>query len=200
MIYNIIGLALDLIGVLLLFRFGILPNNLWEHILMDSGMSEKDEKRHKIWSKFAVILIFIGFALQLTGSIVQHQSKKEFRVLEKEHPLAKLNLEEEQNISTGIRGNLKLKMQDGKMYYQIHLSGLSDSFKGIGKFGINLEDSAGFKLSEIVEEYNSKNPSLSRLIREDSLFLTMKNSLPYSTKIYLQIKKWNLTVSKKNGG
>jgi hypothetical protein len=72
MIYNIIGLAFDLVGVLLLFRFGILPNNLWEHLLMDSGMSEKDEKRHKIWSKVAVILIFIGFALQLTGTIMQH--------------------------------------------------------------------------------------------------------------------------------
>lgn len=37
-ILSIIALVINLIGVILLFKFGILPDNLWEHLLMDSGM------------------------------------------------------------------------------------------------------------------------------------------------------------------
>lgn len=93
MIYNIIGLAFDLVGVLLLFRFGILPNNLWNHILMDSGMSDEDEKQHKIWSKIAIALIFIGFSLQLAGSIIQNQQVNNDLVIEKEGSFG-INLED----------------------------------------------------------------------------------------------------------
>lgn len=71
MVFVIIGLVFDLSGVLLLFKFGILPDNLWQHLLMDNGMSEKDEKRHKICSKVAIVLLFLGFSLQLVGTIIQ---------------------------------------------------------------------------------------------------------------------------------
>lgn len=194
MIYNIIGLAFDLVGVLLLFRFGILPNNLWNHILMDSGMSENDEKKHKVWSKIAVAIIFIGFSLQLAGSIIQNQQVNNDLVLEKEESFENLNLGEKQNLTTGIIGNLKLKLQDGQLFYQIELNGLGESYEKVSSFGINLEDNAGFKISEINEEFKSDNSNLSRLISGDSLSVTIKSSIPYSKKNYKQIDKWKLTI------
>jgi len=72
MTYNIIGLIFDLIGVILLFKFGILPTNLWNHILMDSGMSEKDERNHKVWSKIGLGCLILGFSSQLIGTIIQN--------------------------------------------------------------------------------------------------------------------------------
>lgn len=194
MIYNTIGLAFDLIGVLLLFRFGILPNNLWNHILMDNGMSDKDEKQHKIWSKIAIALIFIGFSLQLTGSIIQSKQGKIEIVSNKEESLENLNLGKEQNLTTGIIGNLKLKFEDGQLFYQIELNGISDSYEKVSGFGINLEDKDGFKISEINEEFKADNPNLSRLISGDSLSVSIKNSIPYTKKNYNQLEKWNLTI------
>lgn len=69
---NIIALTIDLAGVILLYRFGILPDNLWEHLLMDSGMSENDEKRHRKWSKIGIRLLIMGFSLQLITTIIQN--------------------------------------------------------------------------------------------------------------------------------
>ena len=74
MIYSIIGLILDLIGVILLFKYGILPTNLWDHILMDNGMSDRDEKTHKIMSKIGLISLILGFSLQLVGTIVSNHN------------------------------------------------------------------------------------------------------------------------------
>lgn len=71
-ILSIIALILDLIGVILLFKFGILPDNLWEHLLMDSGMKEEDEKRHKIGSKIGLICLILGFGIQLIVTILQN--------------------------------------------------------------------------------------------------------------------------------
>lgn len=193
MTYTIIGLSFDLVGVILLFKFGILPDNLWEHLLMDSGMDEKDEKRHKNWSKVAIILIFIGFALQLTSAIIQHnptKNRSQSEIYENK------NLGEEKNQTTGIVGELKLKYQDSILYYQLELAGLTDSFNQITDFGINLEDIEGFKIKEINEEKNNRNPNLSKLNKKDSLYLTIKNNIPFTSKEYNEIKKWYLTIKK----
>lgn len=70
--FIVIGLILDLFGVVLLFKFGILPKNLWNHILMDSGMREEDERRHKIGSNIGLTCLILGFALQIIGTLIQY--------------------------------------------------------------------------------------------------------------------------------
>lgn len=71
-IFLVLALLLDLIGVILLFKYGILPDNLWDHILMDSGMSEKDEKEHRFWSKIGLTCLILGFSIQLITTIIQN--------------------------------------------------------------------------------------------------------------------------------
>ncbi|MDI9256880.1 hypothetical protein [Flavobacterium sedimenticola] len=192
MIYNTLGLIFDLFGVILLFRFGILPDNLWNHILMDNEMSEKDEKRHKIWSKIAISLIFIGFTLQLLGSLHQHINNR----TDSQQSFKNLNLGKEKNQTSGITATLKLKYDNKKLYYQLKLNGLTDSYKDISNFVFSLEDKDGFEISEITEKNSTDNVNSSRLYMKDSLIFTIKNSIPYSEKDYSQIRKWNLKITK----
>lgn len=63
---------LDLIGVILLFKYGILPKNLWNHILMDSGMKEEDERKHKRGSNIGLVCLILGFSLQIIGTWLQY--------------------------------------------------------------------------------------------------------------------------------
>ena len=194
MIYNIIGLTLDLIGVILLFKFGILPDNLWEHILMDSGMSEEDEKKHKIWSKVAMGFLILGFVFQLLGSTMQHLNDKNVAYKDFEN----LNLGVDYNETTGIKGNLKVKFNENKIMYQLKIYGKVKSIDSIQKFTIELEDNDGFKISEIEVPNTAENTELSNLIKEDSVFLKVKGAKTLSAKNYLQIKKWELLSMKNN--
>ena len=194
MIYSIIGLTLDLIGVILLFRFGILPNNLWEHILMDSGMSEKDEKTHKIWSKIAMVFLILGFAFQLLSSILQYQENK---IKVKETQFENLNLGNDINQSTGISGSLKLKYEKNNIYYQLIINGKSKSIDSIFNFGIELLDKDGFKISEIEIPIEEENKDLTTFRKNDSTFFDIKSTKPFFAKNYLQIKKWQLVARKK---
>lgn len=194
MIYSIIGLTLDLIGVILLFKFGILPDNLWEHLLMDNGMSEKDEKKHKIWSKVAMGFLILGFVFQLLGSTMQHLDDKNVAYKEFEN----LNLGVDYNESTGIKGNLKIKFNENQVMYQLKIYGKVKSIDSIQKFTIELEDNDGFKISEIEIPNTAENTGLSNLIKEDSVFLKVKGAKKLSAKNYLQIRKWELLSMKNN--
>jgi ABC-type Fe3+-siderophore transport system permease subunit len=104
MIYSVIGLIFDLIGVLLLFVFGILPDNLWKHIVFDNKMSEKDEKIHKLCSKIAISFVLLGFALQLVGTINQSYNSNEIKNFTKT-----INLGIDKNETLDVTGELKLK-------------------------------------------------------------------------------------------
>jgi hypothetical protein len=194
MIYNLIGLTLDLIGVILLFKFGILPDNLWEHILMDSGMSEKDEKKHKIWSKVAMGFLILGFVFQLLGSTMQHLDDKNVSYKEFEN----LNLGVDYNETTGIKGNLKVKFNENKVMYQLEIYGKVKSIDSLQKFTIELQDNDGFKISEIDVQNTAENTELSNLIKADSVFLKVKGAKTLSAKNYLEIKKWELLAMKNN--
>lgn len=192
MIYSIIGLALDLIGVVLLFKFGILPDNLWEHILMDSGMSEKDEKRHKIWSKIAMGFLTLGFVFQLLGSTLQHFDNK---IIDQE--LKNLDLGVDYNETTGIKGKLKVKFSENKIFYQLEISGKLKTVDSIQKFTFEFVDKDGFKISEIEVLNSSDNNELSNLIKGDSVYLKAKSIKNFSANNYLQIKKWELLALRK---
>ena len=194
MIYSIIGLILDLIGVILLFRFGILPDNLWEHILMDSGMSEKDEIKHKIWSKIAMAFLILGFAFQLISSTLQHQENK---INVEETKFENLNLGNDINQTTGVLGNLKLKYENNQIFYQLAINGKMKTIDSIQNFTIELVDKDGFKISEIEIPINGENKDLTNFKKMDSTFLKIKSSKPFLAKNYLQIKKWELTANRE---
>jgi len=194
MIFSIIGLTLDLIGVVLLFKFGILADNLWEHILMDSGMSEKDEKKHKIWSKIAIAFLILGLTFQLISSILQHQDNKNNV---QETQFENLNLGNDINLTTGILGNLKLKYEKNNIYYQLTINGKSTSIDSIHNFAIELVDKDGFKITEIEIPIEDENKDLTNFKKRDSIFINIKSTKPFLAKNYLQIKKWELLARKK---
>ena len=192
MIFNILGLFLDLIGVLLLFRFGILPNNLWEHLLMDSGMSEKDQKKHKRWSKVAVAIIFIGFFLQLFGTVTQYQNVEQNNKLDH----LKIDLGNEQNITSGLIGNLKIKYSENRLSYKMVVSGTQAQFSHITRFWIFLEDTDGFKISDINEKNESENENITRHFYGDSLTTTIKNQIDFEKLDFNEIGNWEFKISK----
>ncbi len=69
------GLILDIIGALLLIKFGIPPKIDREgHILIAlEGVDEAEILKAKIydrWSTFSIILIVLGFILQLIGNCI----------------------------------------------------------------------------------------------------------------------------------
>ncbi|TDP61559.1 hypothetical protein [Flavobacterium dankookense] len=194
MIYNIIGLSLDLIGVILLFKYGILPDNLWEHILMDNGMSEEDEKKHKIWSKVAMSFLVLGFLFQLTGSFIQNQESK---AANKETQFENINLGTDTNITTGIKGNLKVKYDNRKLFYQLKINTKIKTLDSINNLIIELKDKDGFRISKINISLLEDENIISSLIKKDSISLEINNNEPFSAKNYLQINKWELLTNKK---
>ncbi|MEZ4968762.1 MAG: hypothetical protein R2814_03695 [Flavobacteriaceae bacterium] len=70
---NSIGLFFDIIGVVLLFKYG-LPADISKDgsIRMIFQGTDHDEvnkwKKYNFWSRFALILIIIGFALQILSN------------------------------------------------------------------------------------------------------------------------------------
>lgn len=192
MIFNILGLFLDLIGVLLLFCYGILPNNLWEHLLMDSGMSEKDEKKHKRWSKVAVAIIFIGFSLQLFGTVTQYQNVQQNNKFDH----LKIDLGNEQNITSGLIGNLEIKYSANRLSYKMVASGTQAQFSNITRFWMFLEDTDGFKISKINEVNNPENENITRHFYGDSLTATIKNQIDFKELDFNEIANWEFKISK----
>lgn len=70
MVFIIIGLSLDIIGVILLFVFGIPPTKMFDHVLTDNEHPIEDEKLYRIMSKLGLILLLIGFISQLIGTVL----------------------------------------------------------------------------------------------------------------------------------
>jgi len=75
-IINSIGLILDIIGVVLIFFFGI-PRKIDSSGYIFLAVEEEDEKEKKsgklynILSHLGLILVFIGFALQLLSNFMK---------------------------------------------------------------------------------------------------------------------------------
>ncbi len=72
---NVIGLSLDLIGVILLFFYGIAPLIDVKGITYRStGEIDIDEvkkaKKYTICSRFGLGMIILGFAFQLIGNLI----------------------------------------------------------------------------------------------------------------------------------
>jgi hypothetical protein len=73
--YSIIGLSLDIIGVIILFKYG-LPSDLnkkglYFRVAEGFDQNEIDKyKRFEIWSFIGLGLIIIGFIFQLIPSVL----------------------------------------------------------------------------------------------------------------------------------
>lgn len=70
---NIIGLSLDIVGVILLFFFGLPPSISRDgtNFIILEQKDEKEAKRAKIYdflSRIALILLVVGFFLQIIAN------------------------------------------------------------------------------------------------------------------------------------
>lgn len=189
MVFSLIGFGLDIIGVLMLFKYGILPNKILNSILQDNSLSEEDEKRHKLFSKISIILIVIGFIFQSIGTVSQNRNTELVYSVENK----KLGID--CNVTKGICGNLKLKLDENKMSYFISIKGKKSTIDSILNFTIELQDGDGFKIEEINEPKDS--PNITNIINpksKDSLLFVIKSSINITEKKYLNIKKWDLIL------
>ncbi len=72
---NSLGLGLDIIGALLLFKYG-LPAKIdpegHRHLSLGVDQAELARaKRYQAFSRFAALLLFLGFVLQLVSNFVK---------------------------------------------------------------------------------------------------------------------------------
>ena len=73
-ILNSTGLLLDILGVLILFKFG-LPSKVHtpSKLLLEGDITEKqknDNKKTEKWAYSGLLLLIIGFALQLASNFL----------------------------------------------------------------------------------------------------------------------------------
>jgi len=69
MYYSISGLILDIIGIIMLFRFGILPKEIFDSIILDNRISDNAIARNHKWSFLGICILILGFLLQLIGVV-----------------------------------------------------------------------------------------------------------------------------------
>lgn len=67
-ILNAVGLTLDIIGVVGLYHYGLIPDKFLEHLDMDMGFPLEKAKRYVKYSKVALVIIVIGFGLQILAA------------------------------------------------------------------------------------------------------------------------------------
>src|SRR5680860_206018 len=159
---------------------------------MDSGMSEKDQKKHKRWSKVAVAIIFIGFFLQLFGTVTQYQNVEQNNKLDH----LKIDLGNEQNITSGLIGNLEIRYNENRLSYKMIVSGTQAQFSNITRFWVFLEDTDGFKISDINEKNEPENENITRHFYGDSLTTTIKNQIDFEKLDFNEIGNWEFKISK----
>tara|TARA_R110000751_G_scaffold104423_10_gene199937 strand:+ start:15648 stop:15869 length:222 start_codon:yes stop_codon:yes gene_type:complete len=70
MIYSIIGLVFDVIGVILLFMYGVPSKEMYDSFLQDHTLSDEREKQINFRSKLGLILLILGFLFQILGTIL----------------------------------------------------------------------------------------------------------------------------------
>lgn len=65
-ILNIVGLILNILGVVLLFWHGVPPKYNEGYV---EQMPSKEFTKHKMWGNFGFSLIILGFIMQLISAI-----------------------------------------------------------------------------------------------------------------------------------
>lgn len=72
MYYSIFGLLLDVIGVVLLFIYGIPSKEMYNSFLQDHTLSDEREKKIYLCSKIGLISLVLGFMFQIIGTILSN--------------------------------------------------------------------------------------------------------------------------------
>lgn len=73
---NSLGLILDIIGVVVLFKFG-LPSNITKEGTVFLAVQKSDEKekkkykKYEFWSRFGLLLLIIGFVMQIVSNYTE---------------------------------------------------------------------------------------------------------------------------------
>ncbi len=70
MYYSIIGLVLDIVGVILIYYFGLLPLKMFHSFLRDHTVSDETVERYHKISGIGMILLVLGFVFQIIGTLV----------------------------------------------------------------------------------------------------------------------------------
>jgi len=73
MLFSIAGLILDIVGVILLFIYGLPNKSVYNSILLDSSLSEQKEKSIFLWSKIGLLFLVLGFVFQIVGTIYMNK-------------------------------------------------------------------------------------------------------------------------------
>jgi len=72
---NSIGLVLDIVGAIILFKYGI-PEKIDKdgnvHLLLEDVDEDeiKKAKKYKLYSRIGIMLLIIGFSLQLISNFI----------------------------------------------------------------------------------------------------------------------------------
>jgi len=70
MYYSVIGLLLDVLGVILLFIYGIPPKDIMQGFIMDNSVNDNKIKKNYTWSKIGLMCLVFGFVFQIIGTII----------------------------------------------------------------------------------------------------------------------------------
>lgn len=70
---NSAGLILDIFGAVSLFFFGLtsgIHDSSSEALFIETSLTAKRAKKYVFWSRMALVLLILGFALQLLSNLI----------------------------------------------------------------------------------------------------------------------------------
>ena len=70
-VFNTVGLSFNIIGVIMLFFFGLPPKVAMQGLLRLDGADRRTKRRYARWSWVALAFLVIGFGLQLVSGLIE---------------------------------------------------------------------------------------------------------------------------------
>ncbi len=65
MLLTIISLVVEMIGVLIISKYGMPNKKLYDSVLKDSSLNKKEETEIFVMSQYGLMLFLVGFILQM---------------------------------------------------------------------------------------------------------------------------------------
>jgi len=70
-VFNTAGLSLDIVGVIMLFFFGLPPKVAMQGVLTFGGADQKTKRRYAWLSWAALVFLVVGFGLQMVSGLLE---------------------------------------------------------------------------------------------------------------------------------